>query len=190
MQLAAELIESHTSRFEPEKMPNEYAQAVHELVRAKVEHRAPSVELADERLAAPVINIMAALKQSMQKQGQAKVRDAVRRPMGKAAQQPKPAPGRKLRPGRVGQRTELSKPRLPFIGPSCSIDHANLPINGMAVRVVVLKGLATLCPRGCFIGVLGLDDVLANLRDAHFDDETPHPAFSLWGAGPRTHSCA
>jgi non-homologous end joining protein Ku len=67
-----------SGRFEPEKMPDEYARAVHELVKAKVEHRATEVQIAPEgKLMAPVINIMDALKASMQKQGQAKVRDAV-----------------------------------------------------------------------------------------------------------------
>jgi DNA end-binding protein Ku len=84
--LARELIKRMSGRFEPETMPDEYGRAVHELVRAKVEHRAPEVMIeADGKPKAPVINIMDALKQSMQKQGQAKVRDAVRKRMGKAA---------------------------------------------------------------------------------------------------------
>ena len=84
--LASELIKRMSGRFEPEKMPDEYARAIHELVKAKVEHRAPEVEIASEgKPMAPVINIMDALKQSMQKQGQAKVSDAVRKRMGKAA---------------------------------------------------------------------------------------------------------
>jgi DNA end-binding protein Ku len=84
--LARELIKRMSGRFEPEKMPDEYSRAVHELVRAKVENRAPEVMIeADGKPRAPVINIMDALKQSMQKQGQAKVRDAVRKRMGKAA---------------------------------------------------------------------------------------------------------
>jgi DNA end-binding protein Ku len=83
--LAAELIKRMSGRFEPEKMPDEYVRAVQELVRAKVEHRAPEVTIApDAKPMAPVINIMDALKQSMQKQGQAKVRDAIRKRMGKA----------------------------------------------------------------------------------------------------------
>src|SRR3972149_4513959 len=51
------------------------ARAVHELVKAKVEHRAPQVEIASDGKPVPeVINIMDALKQSMHKKGQAKVR--------------------------------------------------------------------------------------------------------------------
>jgi DNA end-binding protein Ku len=84
--LAKQLIERMSGRFEPETMPDEYARAVHELVKAKVEHRAPEVSIGPKGKPAPeVINIMDALKQSMQKGGQAKVRDAVRRRMGKAA---------------------------------------------------------------------------------------------------------
>ena len=68
------------------KGADEYARAIHELVKAKVEHRAPEVTIAPDGKPAPqVINIMDALKQSMQKQGQAKVSDAVRKRMGKAA---------------------------------------------------------------------------------------------------------
>ncbi|MGA7546771.1 MAG: Ku protein [Methyloceanibacter sp.] len=104
VQLAKKLIEKETGPFEPQKMPNEYAKAVHELVRAKVEQRAPEVEIADERPSAPVINIMDALKKSMQAKGQAKIRDAVRRRMGKDAPQPKAArakPQTKQRPSRT-----------------------------------------------------------------------------------------
>src|SRR5262245_592817 len=88
--LAKELIKRMSGRFEPEKMPDEHARAVKELVKAKVEHRAPEVEITPEGKAkAPVINIMDALKASMQKQGQAKVRDAVRKRMGKPASKEK-----------------------------------------------------------------------------------------------------
>src|SRR5262245_20553490 len=102
--LAKELIERMSGRFQPEKMPDEYARAVHELVKAKVEHRAPEVQIGPQgKLTAPVINIMDALKASMQKQGQAKVRDAVRKRMGKAA--PKDEASRQVRSqsrGRAG----------------------------------------------------------------------------------------
>jgi non-homologous end joining protein Ku len=59
---------------------------VQELVRAKVEQRAPEVQLIPAGQPSPkVINIMQALKQSMQAKGRAKVRDAVRRRTGKEA---------------------------------------------------------------------------------------------------------
>jgi DNA end-binding protein Ku len=97
VKLAVDLIEQQSGKFEPQKMPNEYAQAVHELVQAKVEQRAPEVAIAPESGEAPkVINIIDALKKSMQAKGQMKVKDAVRKRMGKAA--PKrpvsPAPSR------------------------------------------------------------------------------------------------
>jgi DNA end-binding protein Ku len=104
--LATELIERMSGRFEPEKMPDEYARAVQELVRAKVENRAPEVAIEpDGKPRAPIINIMDALKQSMQKQGQAKVRDAVRKRMGKAA--PKETPSRPATRGRAAPRRSL-----------------------------------------------------------------------------------
>ena len=99
--LASELIERMSGRFEPEKMPDEYSRAVRELVKAKLEHRAPEVMIeTDGKAKAPVINIMDALKKSMQKQGQAKVRDAVRKRMGKAA--PKDEAPRKATRSRTG----------------------------------------------------------------------------------------
>ena len=84
VKLAVDLIEQESGKFEPEKMPNEYARAVHELVQAKIEQRAPEVEIETEKREAPkVVNIMDALKKSMQAKGQTKVRDAVRKRMGK-----------------------------------------------------------------------------------------------------------
>ena len=99
VKLARNLIEQESRKFEPQKMPNEYARAVHELVEAKIEQRAPEVEIETGKGEAPkVINIMDALKKSMKARGQAKVRDAVRRRMGK-----EPASG-KL--GRGSKRTK------------------------------------------------------------------------------------
>ena len=84
VQLAVELIEEHAGKFEPQKMPNEYAEAIHELVQAKVEERAPAIEIETQKRESPkVVNIMDALKKSMQAKGQTKVRDAVRKRMGK-----------------------------------------------------------------------------------------------------------
>lgn len=88
--MAAELIERQSGKFEPSKMPNEYAKAVKELVRAKIEHRAPEVNFTDDSGERPkVINIMAALKESMQAKGRERVRDAARKRMGQAAPKPR-----------------------------------------------------------------------------------------------------
>ena len=77
--LAVNLIEDQSGKFEPQKMPNQYADAVHELVQAKIEQRAPEVAIAPESRETPkVINVMEALKKSMQARGQAKVSHAVR----------------------------------------------------------------------------------------------------------------
>jgi DNA end-binding protein Ku len=93
VQLAVELVEEHSGKFEPQKMPNEYAEAIHELVQAKVEQRAPEVEIDTPKGESPkVINIMDALKKSMQAKGQVKVRDAVRKRMGKSAPKEKARP--------------------------------------------------------------------------------------------------
>ena len=82
-----------SGRFEPEKIPDKYAETLHELLRAKVEQRAPQIEVATEGKAPKeVINIMAALKQTMRAKGRAKVQDVVRRRMGKPAKEEKQRP--------------------------------------------------------------------------------------------------
>jgi non-homologous end joining protein Ku len=73
-------------------MPDKYAETLRELLQAKVEQRAPQIEVATEGKAPEVINIMAALKQSMEAKGRAKVRDAVRRRMGKPEKEELPRP--------------------------------------------------------------------------------------------------
>ena len=66
MRLAKQLVEAESGPFEPEKLPDKYAETLRELLRAKVEQRAPQIEVASEGKATPeVINIMAALKESM-----------------------------------------------------------------------------------------------------------------------------
>jgi DNA end-binding protein Ku len=84
IKLAAELIKRQSGRFEPEKMSDRYAAAIREMIQAKIESRAPEVVVAAEgKPEAAVINIMAALKESMEAKGRTKVRDAVRKRMGK-----------------------------------------------------------------------------------------------------------
>ena len=91
--LAKELIESESGRFEPEKIPDRYAETLRELLRAKVEERAPQIEVATEGKAKPeVVNIMDALKESMEAKGRGKVHDAVRRRMGKPAKEEEARP--------------------------------------------------------------------------------------------------
>jgi DNA end-binding protein Ku len=102
--LAKELIEAESGRFEPEKMPDRYAETLRELLHAKVEQRAPHIDVATEGKAPEVINIMAALKESMQAKGRAKVRHAVRRRMGKPEKEEMPRP-RASRPRPSPRRT-------------------------------------------------------------------------------------
>jgi DNA end-binding protein Ku len=90
--LAKELIKAESGRFQPEKMPDKYAETLRELLQAKVEQRAPQIEVATEGKAPQVINIMAALKESMQAKGRAKVRDAVERRIGKPPKEEAPRP--------------------------------------------------------------------------------------------------
>ena len=90
VKLAVNLIKDHAGKFEPEKMPNEYARAVHELVQAKVEQRPPEVEIEPEKREEPkVINIMDALKKSMSARGQTKVKEAASKRGGKRSPKPR-----------------------------------------------------------------------------------------------------
>src|SRR6478672_5796042 len=108
VKLAVNLIEEHSGKFEPQKMPNEYARAVHELVQAKIEQRAPEVEIETEKREAPkVINIMDALKKSMQARGQTKVRDTVRKRMGKEPASEKSARASKSAKPTTGARRSV-----------------------------------------------------------------------------------
>jgi DNA end-binding protein Ku len=103
--LAVELIEKQSGPFKPETMPDEFAAAVREVVQAKVEQREPAVMVEEPGKPAPaVINIMAALKQSVQAKGRAKVQAAVRKRMGKAAT-PKARGGRSAELGTGSRRT-------------------------------------------------------------------------------------
>ena len=103
--LAKELVEAESGKFEPEKMQDQYAETLRELLQAKIEQRAPQIEVAAEGKAKPeVVNIMAALKESMQAKGRAKVRDAVNRRMGKPSEEEKPRP-RPSRPRPSPRRT-------------------------------------------------------------------------------------
>jgi DNA end-binding protein Ku len=98
VELARELIESQAGNFEPKKMPDEYSRAVRALVKRKVDKRAPEVQI-ETKAAAPakVINIMAALKESMQKQGRTKVRESINRRMKNGAAKAKGGPKRQPR---------------------------------------------------------------------------------------------
>ena len=55
--LATKLIESSAGPFRPEKMPDEYAAALHELVQAKIEQRAPEIAVEAKGDAPKVINM-------------------------------------------------------------------------------------------------------------------------------------
>jgi len=63
---------------------SQYAAALHEYLRAKVEQRAPEVRIEPKGKFIPqVINIMDALKKSVQAKGRTKVRNAAPKRMGK-----------------------------------------------------------------------------------------------------------
>jgi DNA end-binding protein Ku len=65
LHLAKELIKRKGGKFEPEHFKDEYAEAVWELINAKLEHRAPEI-MTEMPGTAKVINIMDALKKSVQ----------------------------------------------------------------------------------------------------------------------------
>ena len=64
-------------------------------MKAKLEQRAPEVAATPKGEAPKVINIMAALKESIQAKGRAKVKETVRKRSGKAPkEEARPAPDR------------------------------------------------------------------------------------------------
>ena len=65
LDLAKELIERKAGKFEPEQFKDEYNEAMWELIHAKLEHREPEF-VVEEPATAKVINIMDALKKSVQ----------------------------------------------------------------------------------------------------------------------------
>lgn len=65
LDLAKELIKRKSGKFEPKEFKDEYHEAVWELIQAKLEHRAPEI-VTEEPGGAKVINIMDALKKSVQ----------------------------------------------------------------------------------------------------------------------------
>ena len=79
--LAVEVVEGQTGRFEPDNMSCRYVGAVRELVQAKIEQRDPAIEISSTKIifGPAVVDIMAALKETIQAKGRAKLRDAVRR---------------------------------------------------------------------------------------------------------------
>jgi DNA end-binding protein Ku len=101
--LANELIEKHSGPFEPEKMPNHYADRVHKLVQSKIEGARPNIVVASEAgKAPPVVNITRALKESMHARGQEKVRSAVRRRLGNGTAPKSGSKTSRKRPTRCG----------------------------------------------------------------------------------------
>jgi DNA end-binding protein Ku len=77
LDLAKELIKRKSSKFEPDQFKDEYIEAVWELINAKLEHRAP--EIVTEAPTAKVINIMDALKKSVQRDKGAPAKTAGKR---------------------------------------------------------------------------------------------------------------
>jgi DNA end-binding protein Ku len=65
LDLAKELVTRKSGKFEPEQFKDEYEEAVWELIQAKLEHRKPEI-VTEEPGGAKVINIMDALKKSVQ----------------------------------------------------------------------------------------------------------------------------
>ncbi len=65
LDLAKELVTRKSGKFEPQQFKDEYSEAVWELIHAKLENRAPDI-VTEEPGGAKIINIMDALKKSVQ----------------------------------------------------------------------------------------------------------------------------
>ncbi len=81
--LGKQLVEGMSGPFKPETLRDEYQEALKELLQAKVEQRAPEIAATPDGKPPTVVNIMAALKQSVQTKGGVKPRDLVRKRNGK-----------------------------------------------------------------------------------------------------------
>jgi DNA end-binding protein Ku len=100
LELAEELIERKAGKFEPEQFKDAYNEAMWELIHAKLEHRKPEF-VVEEPATAKVINIMDALKKSVQqgkgksapqaKRGAAAARSGSTKKTGRAAPKRKSA---------------------------------------------------------------------------------------------------
>ncbi|MCJ7788142.1 MAG: Ku protein, partial [Methyloceanibacter sp.] len=92
LDLAKELVTRKAGKFEPEAFKDEFTEAVRELIQAKLEDRAPDI-VTEEPGGAKVINIMDALKKSVQQgKGTTASKTAKR---GTATKKPAKTPKRK-----------------------------------------------------------------------------------------------
>src|SRR5680860_1768608 len=96
LDLTKELVTRKTGKFEPKQFKDEYAEAVWELIQAKLEHRAPEI-VTEQPGGAKVINIMDALKKSVQQgKGKSPAKSAGKKaPSARAAKKTTRAPKRK-----------------------------------------------------------------------------------------------
>jgi DNA end-binding protein Ku len=94
VRLATQIIEAQFGPFEPESMPDEFAAAVRELVQAKLEQRAPEIEVKSEKAATSVVDIMSALKKSVEAKAAQKPRDVLGKTKKKVARAKAPSPSR------------------------------------------------------------------------------------------------
>ena len=109
--------------------------------RRKIEQRAPEIAVAAKGDAPKVINIMAALKESVQAKGRGKVKEAVRKRSGKPAERgcPTGAGGsctaRRSPSDALGDCRQSSRPSRRRITPSCDIeDEALHPMHSKALQ--------------------------------------------------------
>lgn len=68
LQLAEQLIKQKTAKFNPSQYHDHYREALQELIDSKIEHRAPKFE-EEEKPRGKVINLMDALKKSLNEKG-------------------------------------------------------------------------------------------------------------------------
>jgi DNA end-binding protein Ku len=72
VELAADIIKKKSGHFDPEKFEDRYQKELHRVVEAKLKGKKPTPVARSEEPRGQVIDLMAALKQSLQKEGAAK----------------------------------------------------------------------------------------------------------------------
>ena len=97
LELAETLIDKKAAKFDPSKFHDRYVDALRELIERKRKSKGAKIEAEDEELpkrGSNVIDLMAALKKSIEKPG-AKAEAAKKAPPSKKAPARKAAPARK-----------------------------------------------------------------------------------------------
>jgi len=95
MQMAETLVDAMAMKFEPDEFKDEYKEAVEEIVKAKVEGKEGLIEAAEVEAETTVVDLMSALKASVERAKKGEMRPASREKLEKASERKTAARKRK-----------------------------------------------------------------------------------------------